>query len=211
MKSDINYKKINEEIYAQLDKFKTEYKFEPEHIDGHNHCNIFNRDVEAIFEKIAENKRIILRIPYEIYNNYELKQIFEIEDYKEAIRLQNMSKTNENYIIDNFEKFCKYDILINNINCIKNCSKKINNIKFIGTIYGYSRKPENFINKINKIQDDETITTMFHPGFYLHFITHKTAFSNKDRVQELKSLKLIKKYSKNNKIKFVKYGEIINE
>ena len=46
----VNLKKIQKEIQSQIDKFQTSFKFFPEHIDGHNHCNIFNNQISNLFE-----------------------------------------------------------------------------------------------------------------------------------------------------------------
>lgn len=211
IKNELNLNKIKEEIYIQIDMFKKKYKFNPQHIDGHNHCNIFNAEVEKIFEKISKNREIFLRIPYEQYNNEELKEILKQKDYNELIKIQREIKLENDYVIKNFNKLCDYDMLLNNINCIRNCKERLSKVTFIGTLYGYSKDYNYFIKKIEKVGKNAIVTTMFHPGFYFKFIKHKTKFSNKDRIEELKNLKKIKKYCKINKIELIKYGEIGNE
>lgn len=51
---------------------------------------------------------------------------------------------------------------------------------------------------------------MTHPGFYCKFIKHKTKFSNKDRLIELKSLNKLRKKLKETNIKYVNYKEGID-
>ena len=46
----IYMEKIKDEIDVQINKFVKKYKMIPNHIDGHNHCNIFSKEIETIFE-----------------------------------------------------------------------------------------------------------------------------------------------------------------
>ncbi len=89
---------------------------------------------------------------------------------------------------DEMKYFAKYDMIINNYCSKINC--KEDNIKFIGTMYGYYRTFDVLKEEIYKNKDENLILQlMCHPGFYFNFIKHSTKFSNKQRLDELKVLK----------------------
>ena len=189
----VNLKKIQKEIQSQIDKFQTSFKFFPEHIDGHNHCNIFNNQI---------SNKIHLRIPYE---NLELfdKTIIDSNTYFEEYSKYSEIKINDDVIKRDFDYFIKYDMYLNNYMCKKNCRK--DNIKFIGTVYGYFRDTGVLCNQLTKFKRSDIIQVMTHPGFYWKFIKHKTKFSNLDRLKELKVLKELKRIFKEKNIEYVNY------
>lgn len=201
----IKLQKIKEEILEQINIFEKKYHFIPEHIDGHNHCNIFNRNIEKIFEEISIQKNIHLRIPYENLNNFNKSLINNNEFFKDYYKFNNL-KVNKKIIIDNINYFFKYDMYINNYMCKINC--KEDNIKYIGTMYGYFREPLILFKQLLYFNEKDTVQIMVHPGFYFNWIVHKTQFSNKDRYIELKSLKNLKKLLKKQNISYINYKMI---
>ncbi len=204
----INIKNIKKEIYKQLTKFVKEYKFFPNHIDGHNHCNIFNKEIEKIFEEISDKYRIHLRIPYEKLEDFDDKSIRNNEFFNDYYKFKNKNITDKD-IIENLEYFFKYDMYINNYFSDKNCKKDM--INYIGTMYGYFREPNILYNQLLKFSDNDIIQIMVHPGFFWKIIKHKTPFSNKDRLLELNSLKHLKNKVKQDKIEYVNYKVITYE
>lgn len=198
----VDIEKIQKEIQSQIDKFKLSFDFFPEHIDGHNHCNIFNRRISRIFEEIALKNKIHLRIPYEDLELFD-KTIIESNTYFEEYNKYN--KINEELIKRKFDYFIKYDMYLNNYMCKKNCRK--DTIIFIGTMYGYFRETEILYNQLTKFKRDDIIQVMTHPGFYWKFIKHKTKFSSYDRLKELKALKKLRKKIEKETIEYVTYKE----
>ena len=183
----IHIDKIKEEIFSQLQKFYESFSFMPEHIDGHNHCNIFNSQIEKIFEEIAERNKIHLRIPYEDLNTFDKNDI-ENNNYFEDFEINK--ETNLDLIKNNFDYYLKYDMLLNNYMCEHNC--KGDDVVFVGTMYGYFREPQILLKQLLHHQKD-VVQVMTHPGFYFKRIKHNSPFSNKDRVKEYQSLKSVKK------------------
>lgn len=94
---------------------------------------------------------------------------------------------------------------LNNYMCIKNCPKDMD---FIGTMYGYFREPEILKNQLTKFDKDDIIQIMTHPGFYWKMINHKTPFSNKNRVEELNSLKVLKDMLNMEEVEYINYNKI---
>lgn len=186
----LNYDKIFDEINLQINTFIREYNFIPEHIDGHNHCNIFDKKVERKFEEISRLYKIHLRIPYENIENTKFEYLNSNKYFEEFYRFFN-KQINDDIILKNYAYFCKYDMFLNNYMCEKNCCK--DKIKFIGTIYGYFRTPKFIESQLKNYKEEDTIQIMTHPGFYWKFISHKTPFSNQDRKKELKSLNILRK------------------
>lgn len=202
MEDTIYINRIKKEIDSQINKFYKKYKFMPSHIDGHNHCNIFNGKIEKIFEEVSIKHKIHLRIPYEkleYIDEIDLKGNCFFDDYYKF----GNKKINMKLIMDNLEYFFKYDMYLNNYMCIKNCKK---DIAFIGTIYGYFRNPEFLTKQINNYKKNyNVIQLMTHPGFYCKILKHNTPFSNKERMNELKSLKVLKRNIVNNNIQYITY------
>lgn len=203
MENTIIINKIKNEIYGQLKRFIKSYKFFPSHIDGHNHCNIFNKKIEKIFEEISSKYKIHLRIPYENSENFDNKLIKNNKFFDDYYKFKNQ-KVTYNFILENLEYYLKYDMYLNNYMSNKNCKKDV--ISFIGTMYGYFREPNILYNQLLKFSDKDIIQIMVHPGFYWKILKHKTPFSNKDRLVELKSLKKLKKMIKRDKIQYVNYS-----
>ena len=201
----IDLKKIKLEITSQINRFIDEYKMIPDHIDGHNHCNIFNKRIEKIFEEYADKYKIHLRIPYEELNRFDYNLLKENNFFKDYDAL-NKSKIDKNIIIENLDYFFKYDMHLNNYMCIENCSEN-KDIKYIGTLYGYFRKGEILNKQIKTFNKNDTIQIMTHPGFYWKILKHKTIFSNKDRYEELNSLKFLKKILNNEDVEYITYKE----
>ena len=199
----IYIEKIKKETEKQINKFIKVFKIIPNHIDGHNHCNIFNKKIEKIFEEISNKYNIHLRIPYEKIDNYEISLLKNNNYFYDYRKIDNNIdiKTIEN----DMDYFFKYDMYLNNYMCINNCPKDIN---FIGTIYGYYRKPDVLKHQLTKFKKDDIIQIMTHPGFYLKILNHKTPFSNKDRIQELKSLKILKNMLDMDDVEYTNYSRI---
>ena len=162
----------------------------PNHIDGHNHCNIFNKEVEKIFEEFSKTYNIHLRIPYEDLEKFDKNLLNDNEFFNEYYMLKD--NIDKDIIKSNLDYFFKYDMYLNNYMSIANCKKDIN---YVGTMYGYFRNSKVLINQLLKFDEKDCVQIMTHPGFYWRFIKHKTKFSNTDRTKELKSLKLLKKQS----------------
>lgn len=201
----INVDKVEQEIKCQIDRFYTNYNFFPEHIDGHNHCNIFNKKIEAIFEKISLEYKIHLRIPYENLDLLDKRIISNNNFFYEFYKFTE-DKIDDEVLKKNYDYFFKYDMYLNNYMCVKNCKK--DNIKYIGTMYGYFRGLDILWNQLIRFKKKDVIQIMTHPGFYWKFVNHKTIFSNNDRVKELKVLKDLKAKLKENNIECVNYKEI---
>ena len=207
MDETIDIKKIEQEILEQVNKFIKNYKFIPHHIDGHNHCNIFNKNVEQIFEEFSKKYNIHLRIPYEDLEKFDNNLLNENKFFNNYDTFKNMDMNKKN-INSYIEDFFKYDMLLNNYFCNINCKLKRKS-KFIGTMYGYFRKPEVLISQLDMFNNNDIIEIMTHPGFYWSFIPHKVKFSNIERFKELKSLKKVKKFCKINKIIYTNYKKIL--
>lgn len=202
IKDTLNIEGIEKEINSQVDKFVKKYKFIPNHIDGHNHCNIFNKRVEMIFEKISSEYNIHLRIPYEELEKFDRNLLYKNSFFKDFKILDN--NINISYITSKLEYFFKYDMLLNNYMCIKNGKK--DKLYYIGTMYGYFRKVDVLVNQLLNVDNNDCVQVMTHPGFYWRSIRHKTKFSNYDRKLELESLKELKKQIKNLKICYTNYN-----
>lgn len=200
----VNIENIQKEVQSQIDKFLESFNFLPEHIDGHNHCNIFNSKISKIFEKISLKNKMHLRIPYENLEKFD-KTIIESNTYFEEYSKYNEIKINDDLIKRDFDYFIKYDMYLNNYMCKKNCAK--DNIIFIGTMYGYFRDTRVLYNQLTKFKSNDIIQIMTHPGFYWKFIKHKTVFSNIDRLKELKALKELKRVLNEKSIKYINYKE----
>lgn len=205
IKGTINIRNIRDEINEQLNKFIKKYKMFPSHIDGHNHCNIFNKDIEKIFENISNDYNIHLRIPYEDLNNFDKKYLEGNSFFKDYSKFKKMEITTD-FINKELNYFFLYDMYLNNYMVEKNCNK--DSIKYIGTMYGYFRKATILYNQLINFKDDDTIQIMTHPGFFFKTIKHKTAFSNKERADELRSLKELKKIVKQKNIQYINYKNI---
>lgn len=203
----INIKKIKTEIISQIENFNKMFGFFPEHIDGHNHCNIFNKDIEEIFEDIAFKHKIHLRIPYEKLNLFDRKNIDSNVFFNEYYKIEE-KEINDKIIKTNFDYFIKYDMYLNNYMSKKNCQN--DNIIFIGTMYGYYRTVNILYKQLTKFKKNDTIQIMTHPGFYWKIIKHRTPFSNKERVKELKVLKNLRKKLKEEDFKYISYKEGID-
>ncbi|MDE6414184.1 MAG: ChbG/HpnK family deacetylase [Anaeroplasmataceae bacterium] len=199
----INIRYIEEEVIAQFKKFNEMFSFLPNHMDGHNHCNIFNRRVNDIFEKCAFKHQIHLRIPFEKLDFFERKRMAKRNNFKDYRR----DSINFDVIKNNFNYYFKYDMLLYNFLCINNCHS--DKIAYMGTMYGYFRTSKVFIEQIKNLRKESVIQVMTHPGFYDKKQCHNSLFSNKDRVKELKSLKKVKKYCKKNKIDYITYNDIL--
>lgn len=194
--------KIREEIYAQMEKFYNTFSFIPEHIDGHNHCNIFNSDIEKIFEQIAIENNIHLRIPYEDLNITNKKYL---ENNEYFLNFKNEENISLDSIRNNINHYLKYDMLLNNKMCKLNC--KQDNVIFVGTMYGYFREPDVLLDQLSRYESG-VIQVMTHPGFYFKRLNHNTPFSNMDRVQEYKSLRKLKKALKNRGCNYITYRDV---
>lgn len=205
IENTINITKIREEIKCQIDKFYSNYNFFPEHIDGHNHCNIFNKGIEKLFEKISLEHKIHLRIPYENIDLFDKRLISNNNFFKEFYKFSE-DEIDDEVLRSNYDYFFKYDMYLNNYMCIRNCKK--DNIKYIGTMYGYFRKLDVLWNQLMKFNNNDVIQIMTHPGFYWKFIKHKTIFSNNDRVNEYKVLQDLKVKLKENNIECSNYKKI---
>ncbi len=202
----INIPKIEQEILEQVNKFIKNYKFIPHHIDGHNHCNIFNKEVEKIFEELATRNIIHLRIPYEELENFDSNLLENNEYFCEYEVFKNMN-INMNVINQNIEEFFKYDMFLNNYFCNINCNYDKKS-KFIGTMYGYFRQPQVLKDQLATFNDNDTVEIMTHPGFYWNFIHHNVNYSNIERAKELKSLKKLKKFLKGKNTIYINYKKI---
>lgn len=187
LEDNIYIDKIGKEIENQFLKFVNIYGFIPEHLDGHNHCNIFNSKINALFRKISCNYKIHLRIPYEKITINNIKRLNDIS-FNIDIKKQNLKFK---FIIDNFEYFMINDVLLYDFVC--EYFNYYDEITFIGSKYGYKRDPYTLYNQITDNKDKSIIQIMCHPGFYLHFLSHNTKFSNLERYDELKALKKVKK------------------
>ncbi len=97
---------------------------------------------------------------------------------------------------------------LNNFMCITKCSK---DIKFNRTNYGYYRKPEILKKQLIKFKKNAIIQIMTHPGFYWKMISHKTPFSNNDRVEEYRSLKILKSILNMEDVEYINYRELNNK
>ena len=183
--STLNFKMIDEEINIKFEKFIKEYGFIPNHIDGHNHCNIFNKKVEELFENISIKYKIHLRIPYEDLEKFDKKLLSKNTFFKDFKILDD--KMDINYIRDRLDYFFKYDMNLNNYMCIMNCQK--DKIYYIGTMYGYFRNSNVLLKQLSNIGNIDCVQIMTHPGFYWKNMKHKTVFSNYDRKTELDSLR----------------------
>ena len=205
LKDDILIDNINKEIESQFLKFIDEYAFVPDHIDGHNHCNIFNKKINKLFKSYSIKYGIHLRIPYEKITNSDLSLITN-SSFFPNFDIRNQY-SDFNFIINNYDYFIKNDILLYN-----NICKKFNykdKICFIGSIYGYFRKPQVLYTQLLDKKENSIIQIMCHPGFYIPFLKHKTNFSNFDRFNELLSLKKVRKMIlKTGNIEFTNYKKI---
>ena len=134
----IYMEKIKDEIEVQINKFVKKYKMIPNHIDGHNHCNIFSKEIEMIFEEVSNKYNIHLRIPYEELDNFDMELLQKNNYFKDFRKVKNIKIDIKN-IEKNMNYFFKYDMYLNNYMCIKNCPKDMD---FIGTMYGYFREPD---------------------------------------------------------------------
>ena len=195
---------IEKEIRSQIDRFFCNYNFFPEHMDGHNHCNIFNSKIARLFEKVALENKIHLRIPYENLDFFDKTIINSNIFFEEYFKFKE-NEINDELIKANFDYFFKYDMYLNNYMCNKNCKK--DNLFFIGTMYGYFKNTELLLNQLTQFNKNDTIQIMTHPGFYWKRIYHKTKFSNKDRRKELKVLKDLYKKLRRTSIEYVNYKE----
>lgn len=189
LNDEINLEKIQNEIECQFKKFIEKYGFVPSHLDGHNHCNIFNKNIHNLFCFFAKKYNLHIRIPYEKITPYDKKILMSNEYFKE-IDLQ-FEHYSFNSLINCYEKFIEYDMLLYNNIC--NEFKIKDDIIFIGTIYGYFRKTEVLYNQILGYKSEKVIQIMCHPGFYFSFLKHNTPFSNGDRICEYKVLRKLKK------------------
>jgi len=205
LKNSININLIEKEIKKQLEIFYHSFGFAPEHIDFHNHCNIFNKKLQSISENIAEKRGIFLRIPYEEYKYSDIKNIFSNDD---ASLLSKQPK-NFNEIIKNHAFYYKYDMITYNYLCKTNCNK-LNNIKYFGSVYGYYRNANKFCEQTQNFSQKDIVQFMTHPGFYIKCIKHKSKFSNSDRIVELLQLFKIKKYCRKKNITLISYKDITN-
>lgn len=205
--NNVYISKINKEIIAQVDTFIKEYKFIPNHIDGHNHCNIFNRNVEKIFESISDYYNIHLRIPYEDLNNFDKSMLSNncfFDEFSLSRKISNIQNLKEN-----LDYYFKYDMLLNNYMSLINC--KMDKVHYIGTMYGYFRESNVLISQLSKFKKNDYIQIMTHPGFFFSFLKHHTNFSNYDRCNEFKSLKELKKESKVLDLEYINYNIINRE
>ena len=205
IENTININKIRKEIKCQLDKFYNNYNFFPEHIDGHNHCNIFNKEIEELFEKISLEHEIHLRIPYENLNLLDKRLISNNNFFKELYKFTE-DKIDYEVLKNNYDYFFIYVMYLNNYMCVKNCKK--DSIKYIGTMYGYFRRLDILWNQLTKFKENDVIQIMTHPGFYWKFVNHKTIFSNNDRVKEFKVLQDLKVKLKENNVECSNYKKI---
>ena len=205
LENNIITKKIESEIKAQFDTFVNEFGFIPNHLDGHNHCNIFNKKVNNIFVDYSKKCGIHLRIPYEIITKFDEEIILNSNMFKELDFFRQKDRITLNEIVEKCDLFFKYDFILYNYLCdIYNLDDDIN---FIGSIYGYFRKNSILYQQIMHFEEDNIVQIMVHPGLYFPFIKHKTAFSNYDRFKEFLSLcKLSIEISKNKKIEIVNYS-----
>lgn len=202
VENNIRINLVEMEMMAQLQKFIEGYGFAPEHIDGHNHCNIFHRDIQKIFENVAETQKIHLRIPYELLTQYSVEQLSAFTDFSDFIVSSNYSIGK---LLDNWEYYIKYDMILNNVMCKWNCGL---DIPFLGTIYGYIRNSDFLIKQIRDYTNAPCIQIMTHPGFYIPFARHSVWFSNRQRFDELRCLKKLKKELKKMKIGYTNYRSV---
>lgn len=204
LEKTIDLNVIDKEITTQFEKFVKCFGFIPNHIDGHNHCNIFHMNVNKIFQHISKKYKIHLRIPYEIINESDVR-ILKKDDYFQNFDINKQHSTIKS-ILNKYDYYLKYDMLLYNSLC-----KKFNfkdKIFFLGTIYGYVRDSQFLFNQIYFNNNILLAQLMCHPGFFFPFFSHKSKFSNFDRLKELKSLKQLKKMIKDNNINIVSYKEI---
>lgn len=205
LENNIFLDKIRNEIEKQTFKFINEYGFTPEHIDGHNHCNIFNKNINFLFERIANKYGVHLRIPYEKISHDDVELLLNNEYFKDL----NIKKQNSKieYILNNYNYFSNYDILLYNALCKE--FKFYDEIDFLGSIYGYIRKPQTLYTQLIRRSNENVIQVMCHPGFYIPYANHNTKFSNKERFFELRSLiKTRKKLLKYTDIKLTTFKSI---
>lgn len=200
LKDDINIDLIYNEIDNQIETFVKYFGFFPNYIDCHNHCNIFNQKIQKKCQSIANDNNIVLRVPYEKYLADDIKNIFKDNNLIKPPK-------NLNEIIDNYELYYKYDMVMYNYLCIINC-KEERKLKFTGSIYGYYRNANMFEHLINGFSYSDTIQFMTHPGFYIRFLKHRTKFSNCDRVKEFSQLIKIKNICKKRNIEIISYRDI---
>ena len=204
IENTIYIEKIKDEIGLQINKFVKKFKMIPNHIDGHNQCNIFSKDIENIFERFSNKYNAHLRIPYEELDNFNMELLQKNSYFKDYKKITNLKKERQN-IKKNMNYFFKYDMYLNNYMCMINCPKDIN---FVGTMYGYFREPEILRKQLTKFNKDDIIQIMTHPGFYWKKINHKTPFSNKNRVEELDSLKILKDMLNIEGVEYINYKNL---
>lgn len=205
LENSILLENIELEIASQFNIFVNKFGFIPNHIDGHNHCNIFNKQINDIFTDYAKKYNIHLRIPYENITKYDKTIISDNTLFNDFVFFKCKKNFSLNDVLKNYELFFKYDFVLYNCLCDIYCLK--DNIKFIGSIYGYFRKSKVLYQQIIKFNKDECVQIMVHPGFYFPFMKHKTLFSNFDRVKEFLVLWRFNIYiSKDKKINIVNYN-----
>lgn len=196
----IDVDKIGEEIDAQIKAFATAFGFLPEHIDGHNHCNIFSPMIAKRFESVASRYKIHLRIPDEDLDRFhfdpmEIPAFFR--EYKHT-KLEN-KQTVCNHLAYHF----KYDMLMYEVLCKENCKK--DDIHFIGTMFGYFRTAETLLAQLQEYQEEDMVQLMVHPGFYFPFFKHCSSFSSTQRYDELRCLQAVYRYAQSHGLEYATY------
>lgn len=203
LKNTIDIKQIKREIEAQIEVFYENFGFMPEHIDFHNHTNIFNNNLQSFSEIIANKLGVILRIPNEEYNFSDINDIFN--DSTMVLLTKKPKSLKE--IVEKYTFYYKYDMITYDYLCKKNCKNEYN-LKFLGSVYGYYRQASKFYEQIGQFSENDIVQFMTHPGFFISLLKHRSNFSNGDRFIEFIQLFRIKKYCKKKNIIFISYKDI---
>lgn len=202
LEGTINVDKIGEEIDAQIKTFAALFGFFPEHIDGHNHCNIFSPMIAERFEQVACRHRIHLRIPDEALDRFHFDSMEIPAFFREYKHTQIKNKQT---VCNHLAYYFKYDMLMYEVLCKENCKR--NDIHFIGTMFGYFRTAEVLLAQLREYQEEDIVQLMVHPGFYFPFFKHYTPFSSAQRYNELRCLQAAYKYAQTHGLEYVTYTD----